>query len=299
METTPRRFTYVTLDVFTETRFGGNPLAVFTDARGMTDAEMQALAAEMNYSETTFVLPPADPANTARVRIFHRTAEMPFAGHPNVGTGFALAGLRPEAGDTLRFEEIAGLVEIRIARDETGNVVGAEIDAPQPLQLLGTLPADGVADCLNLDPADIVTTTHVPTRASLGVDFVFVEVTEEALGFARPDIEAYRRLAETERESAARLSIFLYAREENRIRGRMFSPLSGTWEDPATGSANATLGALLLSLGDKKTARYDVRQGVEMGRPSSLAVRAWRTPDGIRGSVAGRCVPVFSGSVAL
>lgn len=103
METTPRRFAYVTLDVFTDTRFGGNPLAAFTDAQGMTDAEMQALAAEMNYSETTFVLPPADPANTARVRIFHRTAEMPFAGHPNVGTGFVLAGLRPEAGDTLRF----------------------------------------------------------------------------------------------------------------------------------------------------------------------------------------------------
>ncbi|MEN2712901.1 PhzF family phenazine biosynthesis protein [Sphingomonas sp. NPDC092331] len=299
METAARRFAYVTLDVFTETRFGGNPLAVFTDARGMTDAEMQALAAEMNYSETTFVLPPADPANAARVRIFHRTAEMPFAGHPNVGTGFALAGLRPDAGDTLRFEEIAGLVEVRIARDDSGVPLGAEIDAPQPLQLLGTLPADGIAACLGLDVADLVTTTHVPTRASLGVDFVFVEVAEEALGLARPDIAAYQRLADAERDSAARLSIFLYAREDNRIRARMFSPLTGTWEDPATGSANATLGALLLSLGEAETARFDVRQGVEMGRPSNLAVRAWRTPEGIRASVAGRCVPVFSGSVAL
>jgi trans-2,3-dihydro-3-hydroxyanthranilate isomerase len=297
METTPRRFAYVTLDVFTETRFGGNPLAVFTDARGMTDAEMQALAAEMNYSETTFVLPPADPANTARVRIFHRTAEMPFAGHPNVGTGFVLAGLRPDAGDTLRFEEIAGLVEIRIARDEAGRALGAEIDAPQPLQLLGTLPIDGIAACLGLDPADLVTATHGPTRASLGVDFVFVQVTEEALGFARPDIAAYQQLAEL--EGAERLSIFLYAREENRIRARMFSPLTGTWEDPATGSANATLGALLLSLGEYDAARFDVRQGIEMGRPSALTVRAWRTPDGIRGSVAGRCVPVFRGEVEL
>lgn len=295
MEPSPRRFAYVTLDVFTDTRFGGNPLAVFTDARGMTDAEMQALAAEMNYSETTFVLPPEDPANTARVRIFHRTAEMPFAGHPNVGTGFVLAGLRPEAGDTLRFEEIAGLVDIRIARDETGGVLGAEIDAPQPLQLLDKLPVPGIAACLSLDPADIVTTTHVPTRASLGVDFVFVQVTEEALGFARPDIAAYRDLAG--QQDSERLSIFLYAREENRIRARMFSPLTGTWEDPATGSANATLGALLLSLGEGE--RFEIRQGVEMGRPSSLTVRAWHAPEGIRGSVAGRCVPVFRGEVAL
>jgi trans-2,3-dihydro-3-hydroxyanthranilate isomerase len=297
METPARRFAYVTLDVFTDTRFGGNPLAVFADAEGMTDAEMQALAAEMNYSETTFVLPPADPANTARVRIFNRTAEMPFAGHPNVGTGFVLAGLRPEAGDTLRFEEIAGLVEIRIERDEIGKVLGAEIDAPQPLQLLGTLPVPDIAACLSLDPADLVTDTHVPTRASLGVDFVFVQVTEEALGFARPDIAAYHRLADQERAAATRLSIFLYAREESRIRARMFSPLTGTWEDPATGSANATLGALLLSLGEGE--RFEVRQGVEMGRPSNLAVHAWHAPEGIRASVAGRCVPMFSGEVAL
>jgi trans-2,3-dihydro-3-hydroxyanthranilate isomerase len=299
METAPRRFAYVTLDVFTETRFGGNPLAVFPDANGLSDAEMQALSAEMNYSETTFVLPPADPVNTARVRIFNRTAEMPFAGHPNVGTGHVLAGLRPEASDTLRFEEIAGLVEVRIERAANGNPLGAEIDAPQPLQLLGILPIEGIADCLNLDPADLITTSHLPTRATTGVDFVFVEVTEEALGLARPDIAAYRRLADVEQGNAERLSIFLYAREDKRIRARMFSPLTGTWEDAATGSANATLGALLLSLGEEDSARFTIRQGVEMGRPSNLTVTARRTPDGIRSSVAGRCVPVFRGEVTL
>lgn len=299
METASRCFAYVTLDVFTETRFGGNPLAVFPDASGLSDAEMQALSAEMNYSETTFVLPPSDPAHTARVRIFNRTAEMPFAGHPNVGTGFVLAGLRPQASGTLHFEEIAGLVEVRIAHDAAGQPVGAEIDAPQPLQLLGTLPVEGIAACLNLDPADLVTASHLPTRATTGVDFVFVEVTEEALSLAQPDIAAYRRLAETERGNAERLSIFLYAREEQRIRARMFSPLTGTWEDAATGSANATLGALLLSLGEEETARFQVRQGVEMGRPSNLVVTARRTSDGIRSSVAGHCVPVFRGEVSL
>src|SRR3954471_8059695 len=121
-------YAFVTLDVFTNQRFGGNPLAVFTDARGMSDAQMQALAAEFNLSETTFVLPPEDPANTARVRIFNRTAEMPFAGHPNVGTGYVLASQGRDREGALRFEEIAGLVEVRVARDSGGGLTGAVID---------------------------------------------------------------------------------------------------------------------------------------------------------------------------
>jgi trans-2,3-dihydro-3-hydroxyanthranilate isomerase len=253
----------------------------------------------MNYSETTFVLPPSDPANTARVRIFHRTAEMPFAGHPNVGTGYVLAGLRPEAGDVLRFEEIAGLVEIRIARDAEGRPTGAEIDAPQPLQILGTLPAEAIAPCIGLTPADLVTTTHVPTRASVGVDFTLVEVAADALSRALPDIAIYRRVAEEHLGAGDRLSIFLYARDGNRIRARMFSPLSGTWEDPATGSANATLAALLLSILGGDEARFEVTQGVEMGRPSDLRLRAWRTAEGIRASVGGSCVPVLRGEATL
>ncbi|MFJ5368287.1 PhzF family phenazine biosynthesis protein, partial [Bosea sp. CER48] len=103
-------YPYETVDVFTDKPFGGNQLAVFTDARGLSDAQMQALAAEMNYSETTFVLPPEDPANDARVRIFHRTAEMPFAGHPNVGTACVLARHGRDRDGVLRFEQMAGLV---------------------------------------------------------------------------------------------------------------------------------------------------------------------------------------------
>ena len=110
-----RRYAFVTVDVFTDRRFGGNPLAVFPDARGLADAEMQALAAEFNLSETTFVLPPDDPAHTARVRIFNRSYEMAFAGHPNIGTGYVLAALRATERDgPLLFEELAGLVEVRI-----------------------------------------------------------------------------------------------------------------------------------------------------------------------------------------
>src|SRR6187402_1450550 len=120
-------FSFVTVDVFTDRRFGGNPLAVFPDARGMSDTDMQSLAAEFNLSETTFVLPPADPANTARVRIFNRRSEMPFAGHPNVGTGWVLAQQGRAKVGKLRFEEIAGLVEVQVAPD------GVTIAAPQPL----------------------------------------------------------------------------------------------------------------------------------------------------------------------
>ena len=294
-----RQFEFVTVDVFTDTRFGGNQLAVFTDARGLSDAEMQSLAAEMSLSETTFVLPPADPANTARVRIFNRTAEMPFAGHPNVGTGFVLAASRPELGDVLRFEEQAGLVEVRIKRAPDNQVVGAEIDAPQPLQLLGELPVDAVAACIGLAASNLRVTTHAPLRATLGVEFVLVEVAGDALACAAPDLPSFRRTAFGQADIGERLSIFLYARGDTAIRARMFAPLSGTWEDPATESASATLGALLLSSSADEEAWFTVTQGVEMGRPSRLAVTAGRTPDGIRASVGGGCVPVLAGTARV
>jgi trans-2,3-dihydro-3-hydroxyanthranilate isomerase len=294
-----RRFSFVTVDVFTTARFGGNQLAVFSDARGLSDGEMQSLAAEMNYSETTFVLPPEDPANTARVRIFNRTAEMPFAGHPNVGTGYVLATQREALGDVLRFEEPAGLVEVRIERDAEGNATGAVIDAPQPLQLLGELPVEAIAACIGLEPSDLVTTTHQPVRATVGVEFVLVEVAPAALARAAPDLSAFRRAAGPDLAAGERFSIHLYARDGDRVRARMFAPLSGTWEDPATGSANATLGALLLSCSGGQEARFDVTQGVEMGRPSRLRVAARRTPDGIRASVGGGCVPVLNGEAGV
>ena len=311
-----RSYAFETVDVFTATRFGGNPLAVFTDASGLSDAEMQSLAAEMNLSETTFVLPPADPANDARIRIFNRTAEMPFAGHPNVGTAFVLArSLFPDA-ERLRFEEAAGLVEVRMIRDQ-GEVVGAEIDAPQPLRTFQALPSGDIAACLGLAPEDVIAANHGPLRASVGVDFILAEVSVDALPCATPDLAAFRRAAASSGLDD-RLSVFFYAlpdeghraekwepvfregdAKSNPLRARMFAPLSGTWEDPATGSANATLAALLLSLGRGETLAYDALQGVEMGRPSRLSLRAWRQDGEIRASVGGSCVPVLSGSATL
>lgn len=292
-------YAYETVDVFTDRRFGGNPLAVFTDARGMSDAEMQSLAAEMNYSETTFVLPPADPAHTARVRIFHRTAEMPFAGHPNVGTACVLARHGRDRDGVLLFEELAGLVEVKVERDAAGSVTGATIAAPQPLSTGIELPADGIAACVGLAPDDAVVAAHKPIQASVGVEFVLVEIKPEALARVQPDITAYRTLAAAHTELEGRLSLFLYARDGEKIRARMFAPLSGTWEDPATGSASATVAALLLKLDGGDSARFELTQGVEMGRPSLLKLTASRGADGIRATVGGACVPVFRGEALL
>ncbi len=146
-----RRF--VTVDVFTDRPFGGNPLAVVLDAEGLSTASMQAIAREFGYSETTFVLPPSDSAHSARVRIFTPTAEIPFAGHPNVGTAMVLArhGLPngTTIGDRLTFEEDAGLVPIVLTRNAAGDVVRAELTAPEPLRRLGSIVvADVAAACL-------------------------------------------------------------------------------------------------------------------------------------------------------
>lgn len=285
-----RSFPFVTVDVFTDRRFGGNPLAVFPDARGMSDAEMQALATEFNLSETTFILPPADPRNTARVRIFNRKNEMPFAGHPNVGTAWVLR----DRGQSLRFEEIAGLVEVEIAGDI------ATIAAPLPLSLGPEMPVELLAGCVGISASDVVAAHHKPVSASVGNSFVVAEVKGEALTRATPDIGRFREAAASYTAMGAnRLPLYLYAHDGERVRARMFSPLSGTVEDPATGSAATSLVALLLSLTPDEERGYLIVQGVEMGRPSKLQCKAYRAADGIRAKVGGGCVPVLSGTVEL
>lgn len=291
-------YEYFTVDVFTKRRFGGNQLAVFPDAEGIDDATMQALAAELNYSETTFVLPPEDSSNTAKVRIFNRKNEMPFAGHPNVGTAFVLAQLGRAGGGTLRFEEVSGRVDIQLVK-EAGAVVGAKINAPQPLQTMGILPAADIAACLSLSETDLDLAGHPPLVASVGVTFALVAVSAASLAAAAPQVAAYHKLAAARPDLGGRLSIFLYSQAGPDIRARMFAPLAGTWEDPATGSANATLAALKLSLSNAETLHYNAVQGVEMGRESHLELHAWRAADGVRASVGGRCVSVFHGTVQL
>lgn len=296
-------YRFVTVDVFTDRRFGGNPLAVFPDARGLSDADMRALAAEFNLSETTFVLPPEDPANTARVRIFTPKGELPFAGHPNVGTGFVLAREGRDRDGVLLFEEIAGLVEVRVDRNSAGELAGATIAAPQPLSLGPEMPAETVAALAGIAPGDVVAVAHRPVRASVGNPVFMAEVVGEALARAAPDLDAFRRASAERPDEGGRIAMHLYARDGGggggRIRARMFAPLHGVVEDPATGSANVALGALLLSLTGEAEGRYEIEQGVEMGRPSLLRVVARRAPDGTRATVGGGCVPVLRGEALV
>ena len=294
-----------TVDVFTETRFGGNPLAVISDARGLSAEAMQRIAREFNYSESTFVLPPVDASNTARVRIFTPASESPVAGHPNVGTAFVLGRMgeifgKP-VGDEMRFEEGAGLVAIQLARRD-GQVVGAGIQAPRDLEIGEQVEPAIVAACVSLQPSDIASERHAPVFASVGLEFVIAEVRSvDRLAKMQADVAAFRKAHQRHGGDAERLSLFVYSRlSPSRVRARMFAPLTNVPEDPATGSASAALGALLASLEKGGDAfQVTIEQGVEMGRPSLIHVRADMRDGRRRVTVTGNCVPVMRGTIAL
>ncbi len=284
---------YRTVDVFTDQPFGGNPLAVVLDAEGLDTAAMQAVAREFNYSETSFVLPPRDPAHTAHVRIFTPGIELPFAGHPNVGTAFVLA-LEGDPAARMLFEEAAGIVPVDVLHED-GAPVGAELTAPQPLQRLGTVVPEAIAECLSLAPADIV---GQPVAASMGVAFVLAEVASyDALRRAQCDVAAFARHF----PQAGAHELYFYCPDGGGgfdLHARMFSPLDGIGEDPATGSAAVTLAALLAESGPDGEARLRVEQGRNMGRPSTLVTRVVKSGGVVRSAhVGGRCVPVMRGTL--
>jgi trans-2,3-dihydro-3-hydroxyanthranilate isomerase len=299
-------YEFVTVGVFTDRRFGGNPLAVFPDARGVTAEQMQSLANEFNLSETTFVLPPDNPQHHARVRIFTPRAELPFAGHPNVGTGYVLATRDANPPEHYVFEELAGLVRVHIQRGREKQITGARISAPQSLSIDISIPDDVIAACTGLAEEDILTDSHAPLVASVGTPFVIAELASEAaLSRASPDLGAFRAAAKRFPELAEHFGLHLYVRldgDATRLRTRMFAPLMGVLEDPATGSANAALAALLTSLapGENVDLTYDIEQGIEMGRPSRLIATARKTAEGpVTATVAGDCVPMLTGRVEL
>jgi trans-2,3-dihydro-3-hydroxyanthranilate isomerase len=296
--------TFETVDVFTETAFGGNPLAVVFGAEDTSDERMQAIAREFGYSETTFVLPPTDPAHTAQVRIFTPTREVPFAGHPNVGTATVLAW-RGEAfgqpvGDRVVFEEEAGLVPITIL-SPAGRATGAQLTAPQPFQRGETVPAVDIAACLGLPVEAICTDRHEPIVGSVGLGFILAELVDRsALEAALPNTQAFReRLGDR-----AVFDIHCYLRSEDGdtvdLRTRMFAPLDNIEEDPATGSANAALIGLLADLDAEAegTVSLKIAQGVEIGRPSLLLAEADRSGGATTAiRIGGSCTPMFKGEI--
>ena len=289
---------YVTVDVFTDRPFGGNPLAVVLDAEGLTTAQMQSIATEFNYSETTFVLPARELDHTAHVRIFTSKIEVPFAGHPNVGTAVVLARELEANGrapiDRFVFEEAAGLVSIRLLRDG-GVVVGAEFTAPERLSIRSPVSVDDAAACLTLDSSDIAVAVHPPQVLSVGLPFLVVEVTSrEALRRAKPDLSAHERVLPPIGTDA----VHAYVRGPGELHARNFAPLDATIEDPATGSATAATIALLASLRPERDGEFlwRIEQGVDMGRSSLLLGRTEKR-DGIVTAVhvAGHAVPIMRG----
>jgi trans-2,3-dihydro-3-hydroxyanthranilate isomerase len=296
---------YVTADVFTAEKFKGNPVAVVLDAAGLSTHQMQAIASEFAYSETTFVLPPQDASNTALVRIFTPSREIPFAGHPNIGTAFVLASQAASHGvelpDLLIFEELAGLVPVNLLK-EGATVLGAEPIAPEPLALLSQVAANRAAACLSLSADDIQVDAHAPQVASVGLPFLVVELaSRHALRRCVPDLVAFKGVLPID----GAVSIYAYTRDVDLARAgyacdleaRMFTPRMT--EDPATGSATAATAALIAHLRGVPELALRVAQGVDMGRPSILSARIDLHDGHTRIRVGGKCVSVMGGSFQL
>jgi trans-2,3-dihydro-3-hydroxyanthranilate isomerase len=293
----PCRFYIV--DVFTRQPFGGNQLAVFPDAEGLAPATMQLLAREFNFAETTFVLPAADPTCTARVRIFTPRAEVPFAGHPTIGTTAVLAALGrlPASGGGMeaRLEEGIGPVAVEARTDEGPTF--ARLTIRPRLETPGGAPATAaVAKVLSLAP-ELVSTSRF---AGVGLPFCLVRlVSREAVDSAVLDRTAW---SETFGDAWAQ-NIYLFAGElasGSRLYARMFAPALGVDEDPATGSAAATLAAVTASAlpDDEATCSWHIEQGVRMGRPSVILAGALRRGGRVHSvSVGGHSVIVAEGEM--
>jgi trans-2,3-dihydro-3-hydroxyanthranilate isomerase len=296
---------FVTVDVFTRSPFRGNQLAIILDAGRLDAALMQQIAREFNYSETVFLLPAGAAEHTARIRIFTPTEEIPFAGHPNVGAAYAAARIGRIFGRPVRtpiiFEEDGGPVTARPIYDGDA-LVGAQFDAPQRLQVLGDVDPKLVADCARLPKNQIAVGAHAPVMASIGLPFAMAEVASPAaLARAKPDPACFAEADERHPAGDNRFSLFLYARtdnEPNRLRARMFAPLSNIMEDPATGSAAGALAAFLAAMPSTPDGEHNVHieQGIEMGRPSAIAVRTIKRQGVVeRIAIGGECAPVMRG----
>ena len=271
------RYRFLTSDVFTDRVFGGNPLAVFPDGRGLSTEQMQRVAGELNLSETVFVLPPEDPGNTRRLRIFTPGTELPFAGHPTVGTAIVLASIGevPMQGAETRivFEEGVGPVPVLI-RAEGGVPVFAQLSAAK-LPETGPPPPFGeeLAELLSIQPEDVLQGEEAPENVSAGVPFLFIPVRDRSvLARCRVRLDRWDALLAGPESP----ELYVFARDPelpgSDFRARMFAPGLGIPEDPATGGAVAAFGGYVGVRSPERdgTLRFTIEQGFEMGRPSLL-----------------------------
>ena len=297
-----------TLDVFTDRRFGGNPLAVVHDADGLETQRMQTIARELNLSETVFVLKPENPAHSAKIRIFTPGRELPFAGHPTVGTAILLAELRNalaggERDAIIVLEEAIGTVRVGV-RLGAGQVPYAEFDVPKLPETAGTLASrDRLADALGLSPREIGFENHTALRVGAGNKFAFVPVTSlEAIAKARINGALWPGTFPASEIDG----VYLYTRQcvhtGSAFHARMFAPQLGVPEDPATGSAAVGLAGVVHEFDGLPDGahRRVIEQGHEMGRPSAivltLVVEGGRLAT-VR--IGGHAVRVIEGKLAV
>lgn len=297
---------YHLVDVFTDRAFGGNPLAVFTDGRGLSTGQMQSLAKEMNLSETTFVLPAQDPRHHYQVRIFTPGSELPMAGHPTVGTSFILAREKmiEASGDKVAIvlEEGIGPIPVTISFEGGAPV---RMEMTQPLPRFGPELSDrqAVAEMLSLGVEALDAKLPVEV-VSCGVPFLFVPLRD--LQAAR-DIKLRPDLIDRVLDNLGTHEVFVFTQEvENKgstVHSRMFAPGFGIAEDPATGGASGPLGCYLVHHGvvpAMPTARIVSEQGIEMGRPSFIHIEIDQEGEEISGvRIAGECVYMGRGTIEL
>ncbi|MGH2532139.1 MAG: PhzF family phenazine biosynthesis protein [Thermomicrobiales bacterium] len=299
-----RSYRFVQVDVFTDRIFGGNPLAVFLDGEGLSDEEMQAIANEMNLSETTFVLPPADPRHAARVRIFMPSGELPFAGHPTIGTTWVLAvhGRLPAGATNAVLEEGIGPVPVWLEGDPA---IPSMIWMRHPPTTFGSARTDraAIARALRLDPADLLDGAPILV-GSTGVASLYVPLRDrEAVDRAVPDLPTLHASPFCK----GALGVFVFAPDPDPAAGRVYSRLfpldmPSIPEDPATGSASGPLGLYLVreglvAAGDEVNIVSE--QGTKMGRQSWLHIRLRREADNWAIEVGGGVVPVLTGELSL
>lgn len=297
------KYSYFICDVFTDCQFGGNQLAVFPEAMGLTERHMQQIAREFNFAETTFVFP-AKEGHTRQVRIFTPAREVPFAGHPNLGTAFILVsqGLvgNPVQESLLEFEEGAGIVLVSVVPDDSG-LLHCELTAPQETSLGLEVPVPDVASALSLQVEQVLVQNHLPRVVSVGLPFVIVELCDRsALESARINVEGFDQIARL----GIMPDIHMYVRSQDDydLRARMFGPHDGVPEDAATGSANCALAGLLASLEPQLDGQFSWRiaQGVEMGRPSVLLASAEKQAGRVSEvRIAGNCALFASGEATI
>ena len=295
------QYKYYICDVFTKKRFGGNPLAVFPEAEGLTDNQMLQIAREFNFSESSFVFPP-EYGNTRKVRIFTPALEVPFAGHPNIGTAFVLAssGMIGDLHESTEiiFEEIAGLVPIFLRKFDDDSI-WCELQAPEKLSIGDKISVEDLASAISLKSGDIITDIHPPQHTSVGLPFVITELKDrQALKKASVNIEGFKKLAS--KYNTRFTHIYIRSNDEFDLRTRMFGPFDGMMEDPATGSANCALGGLLTHYNDSDAGEFEwnIAQGVEMGRPSYLKAHTQKKSGEVTATfIGGNSVMVSEGII--